>query len=224
MSRTTRLIVALGVVLVLVLWYLFVWSPRVEALELVEADIQTTQASQASARARIGELQLVREQAPALQAELAAAASLMPRDTALPGALRQLQQAADDSGATLVSVSPARPEPVVGADDAATNLYALGLALELRGSYFQIVDTLRRLEDPAISPRGFVWESVTLTLDEHPTLTVAVTGRMFSVLTAPPMEPDPNAAVAPTEEATDTEAPPADDASGDAPSADVAEN
>jgi hypothetical protein len=30
----------------------------------------------------------------------------------------------------------------------------MGVTAEVRGTYFQIVDTLRRLEDPAISPRG----------------------------------------------------------------------
>jgi type IV pilus assembly protein PilO len=197
MSRTTTILAALGVVVVLAAWYLLLWSPRVEALETVEADIVTAQQGQATAQARISELQQVREQAPALQAELAAAAALLPQETALPGALRQLQQATDDSGATLVSVSPARPTPVVATTPAeattATDLYAVGLSLEIQGSYFQIVDTLRRLEDPAISPRGFVWETVALTVDEYPNLTVAVTGRMFSVLQAPPAAPDPAA-------------------------------
>jgi hypothetical protein len=219
MSRTTTVLGALVVVVVLAAWYLLLWSPRVEALETVETDIVQAQQRQADAQARISQLQQVREQAPDLQAELAAAAALLPQETALPGALRQLQQAADDSGATLVSVAPARPTPVEaavpGAPTATGNdLYAVGLSLEIQGGYFQIVDTLRRLEDPSISPRGFVWESVALTVDEYPNLTVAVSGRMFAVLDAPPATPDP-AAEPPTAEGSDADEG-TDEASADA--------
>jgi hypothetical protein len=220
MSRTTTILAALGVVAVLAAWYLLLWTPRVEALETVQADIVSAQQSQATAQARISQLQQVREQAPQLQAELAAAAALLPQETALPGALRQLQQATDDSGATLVSVSPARPVPVEavpGAAPTASDLYAVGLSLEIQGSYFQIVDTLRRLEDPTISPRGFVWESVALTVDEYPNLTVAVNGRMFAVLQAPPAAPDP-AAQPPAAEDPPAEGEATDDASADATS------
>lgn len=185
MSRMTALLGGLAIVLVLVLWYFLLWTPRVDELAAVESQIEDVQASQDVSRSRIDQLQQVREQAPELQAELAAAESLLPRDSDLPSALRQLQLAADESGATLVSVAPARPEPVPAADPA---LYAMSLALDLQGSYFQIVDTLRRLEDPSISPRGFVWEQIDLVVDEHPSLTVSVTGRMFAVLPAPPAD------------------------------------
>jgi type II secretory pathway component PulM len=112
MKRATLLLTGLGLVLVLVGWYLLVWSPRAEAITTAEAQIVEVQAQQATTQARIGDLQGVRETAPQLQAELAAAESLVPGDTALPSALRQLQTAADESGATLVSVAAARTQPV----------------------------------------------------------------------------------------------------------------
>lgn len=204
MSRTTTLLVALGAVITLVAWYLLLWSPRVDALELVEVDLQATLSEQAATQSRIGQLQQVREEAPDLQADLAAAAAVLPDETQLPSALRQLQQATDESGATLLSVAPGRPEAVEGATP---GLYAVGLALELRGSYFQIVDTLRRLEDPTISPRGFLWDSVALGVgEEYPTLTVSLSGRMFSALETPPGEPaagaTPEAGVTPEAGAT----------------------
>ena len=46
-----------------------------------------------------------------------------------------------------------------------SDLYRIDLNAELRGRYFQIVDTLRRLEDPAISPRGIVWTTAAMTID-----------------------------------------------------------
>ncbi|WP_052667338.1 type 4a pilus biogenesis protein PilO [Nitriliruptor alkaliphilus] len=192
MKRVTLLLTGLGLVLLVVAWFMLVWSPRADALAETEVQIANVQTEQTTARSRILALQGVREQAPQLQADLAAAESLLPRDTALPSALRQLQQAADASNANLVSVSPARPEPVEGAP---AGLYAMTVNAELKGTYFQIIDVLRRLEDPAISPRGFVWGAATFAIDETaPDLTVALSGRMFAVLPAPP--PPPGAAEA----------------------------
>lgn len=190
MKRTTLLLLVLGVILVLVAWYVLLFNPRVEALNTVEDEIVALETQQAAVRGRIAELEGVREQAPQLQADLAATESLLPRDTALPSALRQLQQAADDSNATLVSVAPARPVLVDGTED----LYAITLSVEIRGSYFQIVDALRRIEDPAISPRGILWTSSAMTIDEYPTLVTVLSGEMYAQLPqppAPPAEPDP---------------------------------
>jgi Tfp pilus assembly protein PilO len=211
MKRTTLLLTVLGLILALVAWYMLLWMPRADALAETETQIVDVQAQQATTQARITALQGVRQEAPQLQAELAAAESLLPRDTALPSALRQLQAAADASNANLVSVAPSRPEPVEGAE----GLFSLGLNAEVRGTYFQVVDTLRRLEDPSISPRGLSWESVSITLDDAaPNLVVVLTGRMFAVLPsvpAPGAEPiDPEAAEA---DATDDEA--ADGADGE---------
>ncbi|MEX1176843.1 MAG: type 4a pilus biogenesis protein PilO [Nitriliruptor sp.] len=202
MKRTTVLLAVLALILVLVIWYLLLWSPRADELEAVEAQIVEVEAQQAAARSRIVALQAVREQAPQLQAEHAAAESLLPRDTALPSALRQLQQAADDAGLTLVSVAPSRPEPVEGSE----GLYVLGLTAEFDGTYFQVIDVLRRIEEPDITPRGIVWDSAALSIgEEAPDLVTVVTGRMFAVLPTPPALTD-GEAVVPSEEDPEGEA------------------
>jgi hypothetical protein len=188
MKRSVLLLSGLGVVLVLALWWMLLWSPAQEELASVEASIEDVQAQQLVARSRITALEGVREQAPQLQAELAAGESVIPRDTSLPGAVRQLQQASEEAGLTMVSVAPARPEPVEGGP---TGLYSMGLTSEVRGTYFQVIDMLRRLEDPAISPRGLDWNSTTITIDEEagaPNLIVVLTGEMFALLPAPPAD------------------------------------
>jgi hypothetical protein len=205
MKRATLLLLSLSLVLVLVGWFLLVWTPRSDAIAETQVQIADIQAQQATTQARIGDLRGVREQAPALQADLAAAESLLPRDTALPSALRQLQSAADASNANLVSVSPSRPEAVEGA---APGLYAMGVTAEVRGTYFQIVDTLRRLEDPAISPRGLLWSGTDITIDEDagaPNLIVILTGSMFAVLPEPPAPEVGTAEPATTDEAADAD-------------------
>lgn len=185
MKRAPLLLAILAAVLVVVLWFLLLWSPTSDRIADTEARTDQVRANQDVARARIASLQDVRERAPQIQADVAAGESILPRSTALPSALRQLQQAADDSGAVLVSVTPGRPVPVTDAAQAVVgdgSLHAMDLALELRGSYFQIVDVLRRLEDPAITPRGMSWSAMTLSIEEYPELTVAMTGRIFAVL------------------------------------------
>lgn len=184
MKRSMVLLVVLGLILAGAGWYMLLWQPRVERLAGVEDEIVTVQATQETTRSRIAELEGVRDDAPQLQAELATADTLVPQDTALPSALRQLQLAADESGATLVSVNPARPVPVEGQG---TNLYELNVSVELTGSYFQLVDTLRRLEDPTLSPRGYVWSNLQIVRDEeaYPVLSATLAGRMFAVLPSP---------------------------------------
>ncbi|HEX2027496.1 MAG TPA: type II secretion system protein GspM [Nitriliruptorales bacterium] len=190
MNRRLALISA-GVAVVLVLLFYFLgWRPQSE--EIAELDDQREQVEAETERleARVRELERVQADAPAVEAAIVAADSIVPRDLALPSALRQLQLAADESGATLVTVSvPSRPEPA----DGAPGLASIPLNLQATGGYFQLVDFLRRVEDPAISPRGIVWESMNVTgaPDDYPTLTANVTGRMYAVLPVPP-EPAPS--------------------------------
>jgi Tfp pilus assembly protein PilO len=183
MNRTMLALSVLGSVLLVVLFWLLLWSPKQEELELALAEIETVQAQQVETEGRIRALEGVRERAPELEAELAAGEAVLPRDTALPSALRQLQTAADEAGATLVSVSPGRPVAMEGAD---ATLGQIPVNVELRAGYFQAIDFLRRLEDPTISPRGLTWTSLDLSVDEYPRLTVILAGQLYAELAAPP--------------------------------------
>lgn len=189
MKRATLLLTVLGLILVLVGWYLLMWQPRAEDLARVEEETVSVRAAQETTRARIATLEGVRERAPELQAELVAIESLLPRDPAIASALRQLQLAADDSGVTLLSINPTRPN-VIEADG---GLHEMRVSLEMQGRYFALLDAMRRLEDPEITSRGIVWEGLTITRDEstYPELTAALTGRIFTVLPQPMVAPDP---------------------------------
>lgn len=202
MTRQTALLSALGVVLVLVLFYFFVFQPKNEELALINEDIDAAVAQQATLEARIAALQQVRLRAPEIEAALAAAESIIPREAALPSALRQLQSAADDSGVELVSVSPGRPAAVEGE---IPELSVLTLSLAVEGSYFQLVDFLRRIEDPAITPRGIEWNSGTLAPGDYPQLVVSLSGQMYALLAAPPAAEPEAPATADTPAPTETE-------------------
>jgi Tfp pilus assembly protein PilO len=186
MKRQVLLLMIVAALLVVILFFLLLFQPKRAELAEVEDRIADQQAQQAQLTGERNRLRQVREDAPGAEADLAAAEAVIPRDPALPSALRQLQLAADESGLILQSVSTSRPVPT---DTGTDGLVRIPTNLEVLGSYFQIVDFLRRVEDPAISPRGVRWVSMTITRDEDPILAATMTADLFAVLAAPPPPP-----------------------------------
>lgn len=195
MSRQQSVLLAtIAVILVVVLFYVFGFKPKQDELARIEAETEEAIAQEAALEARIAELQVVRARAPEIEAALATAESVIPRDQALPSALRQLQLAADDSGLELVTLSPGRPIAIEGD---LPGFAELNISVQANGSYFQVVDFLRRIEDPSIVPRGIVWASLNASVDEYPSLSVALVGRMFALLPEPVIVPEVGAPPAP---------------------------
>lgn len=202
MNRQQGLIAGLVVVAVAVVFYLFLWQPRSEEIAELQAQREAVDEQIAQLERRREELVAVRAEAPEAEADVVAAETIIPLDLALPSALRQFQLAADEAGATLVNVSPSRPQQVV---DAEPGVAAIEFSMQATGGYYQLVDFLRRIEDPTISPRGIIWSSMSITgsVEEYPTLTAAVSGRMFAVLPVPPQpEPTPTEGATPDGEGT----------------------
>ena len=202
MNRQTALLAGLAGLLILVLGFVFVVQPRRAEISEVEDEIVDVQTQQTATRSQISALQDVRARSPELEAQLAAGNAVVPDVAALPSAVRQLQLAADDSGVTLVTISASRPERVA-TEGAPEDLARLDLSLTVDGGYFQVVDFLRRIEDPVITPRGVLWGSLSINPAEYPTLTANVTGTMFAVLedgAALAEEPPPGDAAAEGEE------------------------
>lgn len=200
MNRQTLLLVAVGAIAIIVLFYMFGWKPKADELAEVRAQTEDAIAQQSVLESQIANLESIRAVAPEIEAALAAAESLIPRDAALPSALRQLQLAADDSGVELVSIAPGRP----AADPDVPEVARISLSVNAEGSYFQIVDFLRRLEDPTITPRVVLLQNISVSGLEHPTLSIAMTGAMFAILPAPPA---PEATAPATPGATESPSP-----------------
>jgi Tfp pilus assembly protein PilO len=182
MKRSQLLLSILAATLVVALFSTLLYRPTLEDLAALEASIAEQQTIQAGHEAEVVRLRAVRETAPEVEAQLAAAEAIIPRDAALPSALRQLQLAAEESGVVLQSVSTGRP---VAMEGAAPGLSALGVSVVMSGGYFQIVDFLRRIEDPSITPRGLTWSAVTVSRGAYPTLEVSLAGQMYAVVATP---------------------------------------
>jgi Tfp pilus assembly protein PilO len=177
MSRTQIVLSALIAVLTVALYWLVLWQPQSEAIATTEQQLVDVQAQQAEIQAEITRLQGVREAAPQAEAELAALSSIVPDGSAMPSLLRQMQVAADDAGLSLTSVTVGRPSEELTPEALVADL---PVTAAVEGSYFQIVDFLRRLEDPSLSPRGVLWDSLAVATGEYPALTTTLTGRTFA--------------------------------------------
>lgn len=173
MNRNVALLAGLIVVALLLAWWFLLYSPKGEEIAEVETQIEDVQAQQVQARNRINSLKDVRQRAPEIEAQINAADAIIPPGPALPGAYRQLQMAADAAGVELPSIAISRPGGGEGANP-------MSVSLSINGGYFQIVDFLRRIEDPTITPRGIVWGSVSVAPSAYPTLTASLSGTMFA--------------------------------------------
>lgn len=199
MTRTQWLLTGLAAILVIVLFWLLLLSPQREEAAELRAETEDIEQQQLQVASTIASLESVREEAPEREAMLAAAQAVVPRDPGLPSFLRQLQQSADDSQLQLVSVAPSRPTEatIEGADE---SLHVINVAVELEGGYFQLVDFLRRVEDPTITPRGMTWNSLSVSGDreDYPSLGISLQGDVYTLLPTAPAEteleeePDPD--------------------------------
>ena len=139
-------------------------------------------------------MQAIRQDVTGIEADLAAYNTVITPDPGLPSLLRQLQTAANDSGLELQSVAPGEPAILAELPD----IQSISLAVEVSGGYFQLVDFLRRIEDPIIVGRGLLIDGLEVSLDEYPTLTIGLTGRIFTtgefgiVAEVPSEEPNPS--------------------------------
>ncbi|MDX1620251.1 MAG: type II secretion system protein GspM [Nitriliruptorales bacterium] len=188
MNRNQLLLGGLGVVLLLVLFWLFLWQPQSSRIDEIETEIEDLESQRVSLEGRIASLEEVRARAPEIEAALAAAESVLPRDAAMPILVRQLQLAAQDSGIELRAINPSRP---VEFGEGAPELAVINLSVDIAGSYFQIIDFLRRVEDPAITARGIEWQDISVSLGEYPTLSAVMSGETYAVLPAPPQPGEP---------------------------------
>lgn len=206
MSRVGWVLTVLLCVLLGIGWYFLLFQPTSDEIDDVRADTEATLTQAAQERARAEELRAVRQSAPEVEAALAAGQTLIPEDASMPGLFRQLQQAADDAGVRLPTISPSAPAVETRQDE---ELAVIAVSMQATGSYFQIVDLVRRIEDPQLTPRALEWTAASMSPAEYPELTVTLTGQVYArgVEELPTLETE----VDPEEQDEDEPADPDDD-------------
>ena len=190
MTRVGWLLTGLLCVLLVVGWYFLIFSPTSEDIEVVRADTERTLTEAEQQRARAAQLREVRQRAPEAESALNAGQTLIPEEPSIPALFRQLQQAADDAGVRLPTINPSAPSVVTIGGEEVTSI---GVSMSVQGSYFQIVDLARRIEDPLLTSRALRWDAASLSPTDFPELTVSLSGQVYSrgLVELPTIEPPP---------------------------------
>jgi Tfp pilus assembly protein PilO len=164
--RTELLIAAVGIVLVLVLGALLLVRPKQQAAAEARADRNGAIAESQALQDQVRALESLKADAATLHARAELAKAEFPSTPGLAAMVDALEDAADQAGVDLVSITPAAPK--ASADQ--PELAEIATGVDVKGSYFQIEDFLSRVEnlvngtDPErIPPRSVLVRSVSVT-------------------------------------------------------------
>lgn len=176
---------ALAVVIVLV-WYFGFYSPKSHDLSKVHQDTDAAQQSQQTLRAQLSNLRGLEANRTKEQAQLQQLSAAVPATPDLANFILQANDIATQAGVNWLQVAPSPP-----AAGAAGTPTTINVTMQLEGGFFQVFDYLNRLED---MQRLVLVDNVNISskssdqaggLTSDPTLTMSITGRMFT-RAAPP--------------------------------------
>jgi Tfp pilus assembly protein PilO len=140
-ARSQTILAVAGVVLVLLLVFVFFIRPRQGQLGEVRDQVQTEQDRTQQLQAELDRLTALKERAPQLQAALDRIRESVPEENDVPNFIFQVQDAANESGVGFVQISPELPEP----PPEATSLASIRMTVGAQGGYFAVQDFIRRL-------------------------------------------------------------------------------
>lgn len=188
MRRYRVPLAAAGVgVLVLVGFWFFVYQPRADTLDTVDAEAEQLTAQQQTVRRHIARLEAIAAEEERVRADLRTARELVPADVQQPALLARLQEAADAADVSLDEVTLGEPQPVPGApapEESGRVLAQLPVTLTLEGDYFALVELFRGVETDV--PRAVLLDNVHLTEGEggFPALSGVASGRAYSLMSS----------------------------------------
>ena len=164
--RTELLVAAVGIVLVFVLGALLLVRPKQQAAAEATADRNSAIAESQALQDQVRALESLKADAATLRARAELAKAEFPSTPGLPALVDALEDAADQAGVDLVSITPAAPK--AWADQ--PELAEIATGVNVKGGYFQIEDFLSRVENlvkgtgpERIPPRSVLVQSVSVT-------------------------------------------------------------
>lgn len=173
MNRRALLFGAVGSILLLLLWYFLLWSPRQGEIEAAQQRTESAVQQAAALEAEITRLQEAQRDEPLKQARRAQLQAAAPDDPALGQFILDVNAAANASGIEFMTISQTPPAP----SEAGIPLSVITLQFAIEGGYFQVLDFMNRLTD---MPRLVVIDSVSLTPSTAGRVTAALGTRMFT--------------------------------------------
>ena len=144
-------------VLVALVWYLALWSPRSSAYNKAHSEVTQSEASIQSLQAQIAQLQAqAKSGGGASSGRQAVEAAAVPPQPNLAQLIDQINAAATASGVTFVSITPTEPAAPSGTSGGAS---VMNVTINATGGYYQAIDFINRLDS---LPRLMVIEGVTM--------------------------------------------------------------
>lgn len=144
MTRNPRVLlgaIAGGLVVIILLWFVFLYNPKGNDISDVRDQVQQAQQQEQSLRATLERLKSIDENRPALEAELRKLKAAVPPQPELASFILAMHDAAAKADITFTSLTPALPAE--GPGD--TSVIAVGI--QVNGPFFSVLDYLDRLQE-----------------------------------------------------------------------------
>jgi Tfp pilus assembly protein PilO len=187
-NRRTLLIGVGAALVVLLVWYFLLWSPRGSAIDTAKSRQQAAANQADELEARLNQLRDAQRNEAATRAQIAQLQEAIPDEPNLAQFILDTNDAATRSGIDFLSISPTPPAAgtatAAGAPDSAAPSQ-IALSLSITGGYFQMLDFVNRLTDMT---RIVVIDGLTVSVAGND-LSVSISGKMFT--TQPPAGAEP---------------------------------
>jgi Tfp pilus assembly protein PilO len=192
-----RLLIPIGIgVVVVILWYVALWSPQSSALSAARKRKNDAVQQQATLRDQLTRLQQARRDQPLKQSQLETLRVAIPDDPNLAQFILDANDAASKAGIDFLSITPTPPTaagaattPTTvaggGAATGAATPVPIRIAMTATGGYFQVLDFMNRLNS---LPRVVVIDGLTLGAQAQSgasQLQVSLQGRIFTTSSRP---------------------------------------
>ena len=235
MNRSDRNILIfgiLGIVIAVIGFYFLLLSPLLQSLNEQAQAREDKQAQLEQVQQEVNELEEVRRNSPEIQRQLLELSKRVPTQPQIPTLVVQIEEIADASGVTQLSVDPEPPTAPAGGGD----YQVVPVTMLFNGTYDQMQDfllrtrnltrlvtvtELRYCRNPTIGEEASceVEGEVSGTTDETTTLNPAVEARLSvevqtDVYFQPQGVPSGTETTAPTPQETTTPSPPAEATGG----------
>lgn len=148
MSRNDRNILILGILVILLLvvgFYFLLLGPLMSTLDERAQERDAKEAQLATLRQQVSELQAVRENAPEIERQLLELSKRIPEQPEIPTLVVQIEEVAEASGVTQVSIEPGDPAPPPGGGE----FSVLPVTMSFEGTYEELQNFLFRTRNLA---------------------------------------------------------------------------
>jgi len=171
MSRNDRnmlILGALGLVLIVIAFYFLLLGPLLGRLDEQAQAREDKQIQLAQLQQEVNELEEVRRNSPEIERQLLELNKRIPAQPEVPTLVVQIEEIADASGVTQLSIQPGTPAPPPGGGDFSVQ----PITMSFEGTYDQLQDFLLRTRNLArlVTVNQVTYEEATEATTTEPTI------------------------------------------------------